>query len=99
MTLRLIFLLFTFTLPIYTTELIFKSGDAFICDVVEENDRILKIKFKDKMYDIPKSEIQMRDNKKTGTHKEYTLSTIQLLDGTIVKGNIAEETEAKFYPV
>jgi hypothetical protein len=51
------------------------------------------------MYEIPKSEIQMRDNKKTGTHKEYTLSTIQLLDGTIVKGNIAEETEAKFYPV
>lgn len=36
----------------------------------------------------------MRDNTKTGTHKGYTLSTITMLDGTIVKGNIAEETEA-----
>ena len=36
----------------------------------------------------------MRDNTKTGTHKGYTLATITMLDGTIVKGNIAEETEA-----
>ena len=78
--------------PILSTELILKSGDAFICDVVEENDRIIKIKFKDKLYEIPKSEIQMRDNTKTGTHKGYTLATIKMLDGTIVKGNIAEET-------
>jgi len=85
-------LLFLLALPIFPTELILKSGDAFICDVVEENDRIIKIRFKDKLYEIPKSEIQMRDNTKTGTHKGYTLATIKMLDGTIVKGNIAEET-------
>lgn len=76
----------------YSLELILKSGDAFICDTVEENDRIIKVRFKDKLYEIPKSEIQMRDNTKTGTHKGYTLATIKMLDGTIVKGNIAEET-------
>lgn len=79
--------------PIYSLELILKSGDAFICDAVEENDRIIKIRFKDKLYEIPKSEIQMRDNSKTGTHKGYTLASIAMLDGSTVKGNIAEESD------
>lgn len=89
-----ILLLLLLTTSLHPAEIILKSGDAFICDVVEENDRILKIRFKDKLYEIPKSEIQMRDNAKTGTHKGYTLSTVIMLDGTVVKGNIAEENNS-----
>lgn len=89
---KILFLLL-FVQPIYSLELILKSGDAFICDTVEENDRIIKVRFKDKLYEIPKSEIQMRDNSKTGTHKGYTLASIAMLDGSTVKGNIAEESD------
>lgn len=86
-------LLLLLSSTLYSAEIILKSGDAFICDIVEENDRLIKVKFKDKLYEIPKSEIQMQDKAKTGTHKGYTLSTIAMSDGTIVKGNIAEETK------
>ena len=83
----LIYTLLSF--PLFSVEVILKNGDAFICDVVEENERILKVKWKEKIYNIPKSEILTRDNKKTGTHKGYALANIIMLDGSIVKGNIA----------
>ena len=51
------------------------------------------MKWKDKVYDIPREEIVNLDMQRTGEHASYRLTSITLKDGTDIKGVIAEEKE------
>jgi DNA recombination protein RmuC len=85
-----ILLIIFFIQPVYSLELILKSGDAFICDTVEENDRFIKVRFKDKLYEIPKSEIQMRD-----ISQKY----IVVAEGTVDYALMYIPSEAIYYEI
>lgn len=86
-------LLFLLTLPLYSLEIILKTDEGYICDFIYEDERYIKIKFKEKIYEIPKKEIEHRDDQKGGAHKGYRLSRIKLSDGSILKGLLAEENQ------
>ena len=80
---------------LHSAEVILQSGDVFQCEVLFEETSVVRIKFKDKVFDIPKKEILSIDKTKMGAHASYKLSSIILQDGSTLKGQIAEDTESK----
>lgn len=86
----IIFLFFLFTSPLFPAEVILKSGKAFICDVLKEEERKIKVLYKDKTYSIPRSEIQNVEYKTTGSHNSRYYQSFEMKDGSLIKGLIAK---------
>jgi hypothetical protein len=89
---KVLFLLFL-SIPLFSVEIILKNDEGYICDLIWEDEKIIRVKFKEKIYEFPKKEIEYRDDLKRGAHKGYKLSRFTLADGSVLKGQIAEEKE------
>jgi hypothetical protein len=79
------------SIPIFAAEIVLKNGDAYIAEIISEDSNVVKLKWKTKIFEIPKSEIQNIDLKKTGEHISYHYETIQLKDGTKIKGVVVNQ--------
>ncbi len=90
-TLKYLSLYCVLTLSIHSAEIVLKNGDAFIADILENNSNKVRIRWKDKTFDIPKSDIQNIDTEKKGEHISYHYDTIILKDGTQIKGVIVRQ--------
>lgn len=91
----LIIYLSLFTTSISPAEIVLKSGKVLICDVVTENEFQLKVFWNGVYYRIPKSDIFLINLSKNGKHTIYQLENIELVDGSKLKGAIAEENSER----
>jgi len=92
----IILLVFTSLQSIFPAEIILKSGKAFICDVLKEEERKIKVLYKDKPYSIPRSEIQNIEYKTTGSHSSRYYQSFDMKDGSLIKGLIAKEDNNRY---
>ena len=90
-TLKYLSLYCVFTFSIHSAEIVLKNGDAFIADILENDSNKVRIRWKDKTFDIPKSDVQNIDTEKKGEHISYHYDTIILKDGTSIKGVIVKQ--------
>ncbi|MGJ4747634.1 LA_3334 family protein [Leptospira sp. SA-E8] len=86
-----------FLLPshVFASEVLFKTGDAFIAEEVSEEAEYILLSWKDKKYKIPRSELQRIDPRKKGPDSSYRYSEFKLTDGTQLKGILIEKKENK----
>ncbi|MEI1278737.1 hypothetical protein V6Z05_10455 [Leptospira venezuelensis] len=86
-----------FFLPSYlfSTEILFKNGDAFITEEVSEESEFILISWKEKKYKIPRSDLQRIDPRRKGPDSSYRYSEFKLTDGTQLKGILIEKRENK----
>jgi hypothetical protein len=97
LTLRLLFIILScLTTSIFPAEVILKSGKSFICDILTEDERKIKISYKEQVYIVPRLEIQTIDYKKTGVHASRYYPSFQMKDGSAIKGLIAEEDKTSY---
>lgn len=89
------FLLF-FCIPLLPAEVVLKTGEVFICDIITENSYQIKVNWKGKEYVIPRQDIASLDLKKTGKHISYKYLNFQLNDGSQIKGAIADENNESY---
>jgi hypothetical protein len=73
MLLLFILIIFLLSSSIFSAEVIMQTGDVFHCDVLFEESSTVRVKFKDKVFDIPKKEILSIDKTKLGNHTSYNL--------------------------
>jgi hypothetical protein len=88
--------LFFLTMSLFPAEVILKSGKAFICDILTEEERQIKISYKEQVYIVPRSEIQTIDYKKKGVHISRFYPSFQMKDGSSIKGLIAEADKTSY---
>jgi hypothetical protein len=88
----LLFILLVYSNFLFSAEVTLRSENIFICEVIEENPDNIVILFKDHKFKIPRSEIQEINHDITGKHISYQNTVLTLKDGSIVKGQLAEET-------
>jgi len=74
-------------------EIVLNSGEAFIVDIISEDERLVKANYRDQIYLIPKKEIRVIDYKKSGPHTSYVYQHFTLKDGSEIAGRIAEENQ------
>ncbi|EMJ59826.1 hypothetical protein LEP1GSC051_0621 [Leptospira sp. P2653] len=91
---KLYILIFTCLLHIspalYSSELLLKSGEAFLIEEVNENADVVNVRWKGRQFRIPKSEIQRIDYSKKGPESSYNYSEFRLTDGSSIRGIIVE---------
>lgn len=95
---RLLFLLsilFLTSSSMDAAEILFKNGEAYIVREISEREGNLFVIWKEKQYRIPKSEIQRVDPNKLGPDTSYVYSTVQLADGTSLRGIVVENGNGK----
>ena len=91
-----VFIFFANGTSLFAIEIILVNGEGYIGELVTEDAENLKIKFKDGLYKIPKSDIVSFDYTKKGENIGYKLSQFYLKDGSTLKGVIAEETPTNY---
>ncbi len=89
-------LIFATSLPLFSAEIVFPSGDAFLVDVVSEDSRVYKVKYKDTLYTIPKNDLESVDLLKPGKDRSYKYLHFTLKDGSKIRGVLAEESSKEF---
>lgn len=87
--------IFFFPSYLFTSEILFKNGDAFIAEEVSEEPEYILLSWKEKKYKIPRSELQRIDPRKKGPDSSYRYSEFKLSDGTQLKGILIEKKENK----
>ncbi len=83
-------------LPLFSAEVVLKTGEVFICDLISENTYQIKVNWKGKEYVIPRQDIASVDLKKTGKHISYKYLNFRLNDGSQIKGAIADESNESY---
>ena len=73
-------------------EIVLRSGDVFVGDILREQDRETTFRWQDKTYSIPRRDIDRVDYGKTGKHVSYRYSNFVMRDGSTIRGVVAEET-------
>lgn len=87
--------LLTFTPYLFPSELLLKSGEAFLIEEINENADVVNVRWKGRQYRIPKSEIQRIDYQKKGPESSYHYSEFGLTDGSSIRGIIVEKKKDK----
>ncbi|WP_243396714.1 LA_3334 family protein [Leptospira wolffii] len=87
--------LFSHTPPLHATEILLKSGDAFLVNEAIETTSEISFVWKDEKYKIPRAEIQRVDPRKKGPDSSYRYSEFQLSDGTALRGVVVDKKESK----
>ncbi|PJZ25418.1 hypothetical protein CH352_14805 [Leptospira hartskeerlii] len=87
--------IFFFPYYLFSSEILFKNGDAFIAEEVSEEAEYILLSWKDKKYKIPRLELQRIDPRKKGPDSSYRYSEFKLTDGTQLKGILIEKKENK----
>ncbi|EMM83860.1 hypothetical protein Lepto782_22330 (plasmid) [Leptospira interrogans serovar Canicola] len=85
----------TFESGLFASELLFKSGEAFLIEEVNESADVVNVRWKGRQFRIPKSEIQRIDYSKKGPESSYNYSEFRLTDGSQVRGIIVETKKDK----
>lgn len=80
---------------LFASELLLKSGEAFLIDEVNESADVVNVRWKGRQFRIPKSEIQRIDYNKKGPESSYNYSEFRLTDGSQVRGIIVETKKDK----
>lgn len=83
------------SVPLFSLELLFGNGDAFILEDVSESGGYVFTRWKGRKYKIPKSDILRIDKNKTGPESSYRYSEFELTDGSIVRGILVEKQGSK----
>ncbi len=91
-----LFVFFAFIPSLFSFEVVLKSGEVIICDLQNQDEARIRIKYKDDFYLIPKSAIHSMDEKKSGQHVAYRYRTFTLKDGSNIRGIVAEEDSASY---
>ncbi|EQA45409.1 hypothetical protein LEP1GSC050_4166 [Leptospira broomii serovar Hurstbridge str. 5399] len=86
------FLLIFLSNRLFGAEIVFSNGEAYIAETVSDTEKQLKVKWKDKIYTLYKSDIAHVDYSKKGEDTSYYYSTLELHDGSRIKGVFAEES-------
>jgi hypothetical protein len=89
----LFFFLFCFVSEIFSAEIVLRSGDTYIAEITESNEKKIIMKWKGRLYEIPRSEILKIDNTKKGNELYFKYDTFDLFDGSQIKGVIVNQTE------
>lgn len=84
------------SLPLFSAEIVFPSGDAFLVEVVSEDAKVYRVKYKEGLYTIPKSDLDKVDLLKPGRDRSYKYLQFTLKDGSKIKGVLAEENNKEF---
>ncbi|EMN47528.1 hypothetical protein LEP1GSC088_0962 [Leptospira interrogans str. L1207] len=87
--------IWTFESSLFASELLFKSGEAFLIEEVNESADVVNVRWKGRQFRIPKSEIQRIDYSKKGPESSYNYSEFRLTDGSQVRGIIVETKKDK----
>ncbi|WP_061248194.1 LA_3334 family protein [Leptospira alstonii] len=77
--------------PLFASELLLKSGEAFLIEEINESADVVQLRWKGRQYRIPKSEIQRIDYQKKGPESSYNYSEFRLTDGSSIRGIIVEK--------
>ncbi|EMM97901.1 hypothetical protein LEP1GSC158_3395 [Leptospira interrogans serovar Zanoni str. LT2156] len=85
----------TFKSGLFASELLLKSGEAFLIEEVNESADVVNVRWKGRQFRIPKSEIQRIDYSKKGPESSYNYSEFRLTDGSQVRGIIVETKKDK----
>nr|WP_155723441.1 hypothetical protein [Leptospira weilii] len=80
---------------LFASELLLKSGEAFLIEEINESADIVQLRWKGRQYRIPKSEIQRIDYQKKGPESSYNYSEFRLTDGSSIRGIIVEKKKDK----
>ncbi|EKO86620.1 hypothetical protein LEP1GSC009_0810 [Leptospira interrogans serovar Grippotyphosa str. Andaman] len=80
---------------LFASELLLKSGEAFLIEEVNESADVVNVRWKGRQFRIPKSEIQRIDYSKKGPESSYNYSEFRLTDGSQVRGIIVETKKDK----
>ncbi|WP_246032022.1 LA_3334 family protein [Leptospira fluminis] len=80
------------TSSLFPAEIVFQNGEAYIADTLSDTEKQIKVKWKDKIYTIYKSDLANIDYSKKGEDTSYYYSTLELNDGSRIKGVFAEES-------
>ncbi|TGK18866.1 LA_3334 family protein [Leptospira stimsonii] len=86
----LLILLVSISSSIAASELLLKSGEAFLIEEINESADVVNVRWKGRQYRIPKSEIQRIDYQKKGPESSYHYSEFRLTDGSSIRGIIVE---------
>ncbi|MEI7011535.1 LA_3334 family protein [Leptospira licerasiae] len=81
---------------IQATELLLNNGDAFILEVISEDEKYVRVQWKNRVYAIPKKDIRKLDYSKKGEQSSYSYSTYQLKDGSRIQGILAKENDSVY---
>ncbi|EMM77469.1 LA_3334 family protein [Leptospira santarosai] len=81
------------SVPLLSTEIVFKDGSAFIGKIQEESDLRIQFLWKEKSYEIPRKDIASVDPIKNGSDTSYHYTSFQLKDGSTLKGIVAEDKD------
>ncbi|MCB1144880.1 MAG: hypothetical protein KDK54_21715 [Leptospiraceae bacterium] len=84
------------SIPISSVEIVFPSGDAFLVEIISEDSRTYKVKYKENIYTIPKNDLEKIDLLKQGKDRSYTYLDFNLKDGSKIKGIVAEENTVEY---
>lgn len=84
-----------FSPALFASELLLKSGEAFLIEEINESADVVNIRWKGRQYRIPKSEIQRIDYNKKGPESSYNYSEFRLTDGSSIRGIIVETKKDK----
>lgn len=85
----------TFESGLFASELLLKSGEAFLIEEVNESADVISVRWKGRQYRIPKPEIQRIDYNKKGPESSYLYSEFRLNDGSSIRGIIVETKKDK----
>jgi len=77
-------------------EILLKTGEVFICDLLSEDGKSYKVNWKGGEYIFPKVDVQSADYNKKGSHISYRYSTFIMRDGSQIKGVIADQDKDSF---
>ncbi|PJZ29479.1 LA_3334 family protein [Leptospira kmetyi] len=83
------------TIPLFSSELLLKNGNAFLIEEINENADTVSLRWKGRLYRIPKSEIQRIDYSRKGPESSYRYSEFRLTDGSSVRGIVVERKKDK----
>nr|WP_078127751.1 hypothetical protein [Leptospira alexanderi] len=84
-----------FSPALFASELLLKSGEAFLIEEINESADVVQLRWKGRQYKIPKSEIQRIDYLKKGPESSYHYSEFRLTDGSSIRGIIVETKKDK----
>jgi len=81
---------------IFSIEILLKTGEVFICDLLSEDEKAYKVNWKGSEYVFPKTDVQSADYNKKGSHISYRYSTFIMRDGSLIKGVIADQDKDNY---
>ncbi|WP_225913624.1 LA_3334 family protein [Leptospira yasudae] len=86
---------FLISASLFPSELLLKNGNAFLIEEINENADTVSVRWKGRLYRIPKSEVQRIDYARKGPESSYQYSEFRLTDGSSVRGIVVERKKDK----